>query len=160
MKTILMRTDKCSRWVGILVAAVVAIITSAVVANATQTITTPNAAKITFNLAPNTDSAAITPASNTSVLVMGCTTGANNIGVGHVSLLHLPQGGVFQNGIFEWVGLDRPGTITKGGSFMVGTHIVSIDFGGQVEIRIAGADTILVHNGSASSVTGNVTLIW
>jgi hypothetical protein len=30
----------------------------------------------------------------------------------------------------------------------------------QVDIRMASADTILIHNGRSSTVTGNVTLIW
>jgi hypothetical protein len=55
-----------------LLATFVAIITCLAVANATQTITTPNAVKITYNLAAGASSAAITPASNTSVLVLGC----------------------------------------------------------------------------------------
>jgi len=45
-------------------AAVVAIITSIVVANATQTFATPNAAYISYSLAASANSAAITPATN------------------------------------------------------------------------------------------------
>ena len=62
MKAIKMRIQKSSRPGVILLAAVVAIITSMVVANATQTITTPNAAFISYNLTTGTNSAAITPA--------------------------------------------------------------------------------------------------
>src|SRR5260370_31819764 len=75
MKAITMQIQKFSRPGVILMATLVAIITSMVVANATQTITTPNAASISFNLAAGTSSAAITPTTNRSVLVMGtCTT--------------------------------------------------------------------------------------
>ena len=45
-------------------ATVVAIITSIVVANATQTITTPNAAFISYSLAAGLNSAVITPTTN------------------------------------------------------------------------------------------------
>ncbi len=55
-------------------ATVVAIITSMVVANATQTITAPNAEFISYSLASGANSALITPATNRSVLVMGCCT--------------------------------------------------------------------------------------
>jgi hypothetical protein len=39
-------------------------------------------------------------------------------------------------------------------------HIVSIDSNHQVDIQVASADTILVHNGAASTMAGNVTLVW
>jgi hypothetical protein len=89
------------------------------------------------------------------VLVMGCST--NNLGVGQVSLLHL--GG---NVGMVWVGLESyaSAAITSGQSLTTGTHIVSISIDKTVEIQVASADTIRVHNGNASSRAGNVTLIW
>src|SRR5438876_12460878 len=109
MKAITMRMQKFSRPGVILMATVVAIITSIVVANATQTITAPNAAYITYSLAPGTSSAPITPATNKSVLVMGCCTTAGHEGVGQVSLLHSPST------FIDWVGLESSGTgITSG----------------------------------------------
>ena len=138
-------------------ATVVAIITSIVVANATQTITTPNAAFISYNLAPGANSAAITPATSKSVLVMGCCTTVG-AGVGQVSLLHLPS----PSSVIVWVGLESTGNaaITQGFSSTAGTHIVFIDFAHDVDIRVASADTILIHNGAVSTRAGNVTLIW
>src|SRR5207248_3340708 len=82
MKAITMRMQKFSRPGVILLATVVAIITSIVVANATQSITTPNAAFISYNLAPSANSAPITPTTNRSVLVMGCCTTLSDQGVG------------------------------------------------------------------------------
>src|SRR5438105_11788897 len=90
MKAIRMRIQKFSRPGVILVATVVAIITSVVVANATQTITTPNASFISYSLAAGANSAAITPATDRSVLVMGCCTTSGIQGVGQVSLIHVP----------------------------------------------------------------------
>ena len=134
-------------------ATVVAIITSVVVANATQTITTPNAAFISYNLAAGANTAAITPATNRSVLVMGCST--TNVGVGQVSLLHIP-------GAMIWVGLEStsPAAITQGDSDTAGHHIVYIDFDHLVDIQLASADTIRIHNGTNGTAAGNVTLIW
>jgi hypothetical protein len=147
--------QKFSRPLFILLAVVVAIITSIVVANATQTITTPNAAFVSFsNLAVGANSAAITPAANRSVLVMGCTTvGAN--GVGQVSLL--PSSGNY----IHWLGLEAAGSgITHGATGTATTHIVWIDETHVVDIQVASATTFRVHNGGSIPVTGNVTLIW
>ena len=155
MKAITMRIQKTSRPGVILLATVVAIITSMVVANATQTITTPNAAFISYSLAIGTNSAAITPATNRSVLVMGCCINTD-IGVGQVSLLHIPSTTI------EWVGLESPtgAAITSGHSSVAGTHIVYIDLGHLVDIQVASADTIRIHNGNTFTVAGNVTLVW
>ena len=159
MKAITMRIQKTSRPAVILMATVVAIITSMVAANATQTITTPNAAFIQFtSLASGADSAPITPAANRSVLVMGCCTTAR--GAGHVSLLHIPSGGM------NWAGVESftsgAPTTTGGSSATAGTHIVYIDSAHKVDIRVASADTIVVTNflPPGTPATGNVTLIW
>ena len=138
-------------------ATVVAIITSMVVANATQTITAPNAAFISYNLAANANSAAITPATNRSVLVMGCcTSGAQS--VGQVSLLHItsPSSFIVWVGVESYVGAD----FTQGHSYTAGTHIVYIDVVHKVDIQVASADTIRVHNANTGTMAGNVTLVW
>ena len=137
-------------------ATVVAIITSIVVANATQTITTPNAAFITYNLAAGADSPAITPVASKSVLVMGCCTTGGDQSVGQVSLFHIPSGGMV------WTGVESYGTasITQGSSSTAGTHIVWIDLQHTVDIQVASVDTIRIHNGAAATRAGNVTLVW
>jgi hypothetical protein len=150
-----MRIEKFSRPGVILMATVVAIITSVVVANAAQTITTPNAAFVSYSLAAGADSAPITPVASKSVLVMGCCTTANDEAVGQVSLLHFPSTFIL------WVGLESTNgaAITQGHS-AVATHIVYIDFAHFVDIQVASADTIRVHNADSSTKAGNVTLIW
>ena len=138
-------------------ATVVVIITSMVVANAVQAITTPNAALVTYSLAAGANSAPITPATSRSVLVMGCCTTSTtllNPGVGQVNLLHIPS-------IFYWVSLESGGSgITNGFGNGAGAHIVYIDVNHTVEIQVASANTILIHNGASSTRAGNVTLIW
>jgi hypothetical protein len=150
--------QKFSRPGVILMATVVVIITSMVVANATQTITTPNAAFVSYSLAVGANSAAITPATNRSVLVMGCETASGDLGVGQVSLLHSSLG------FIEWAGLEsyNGSVATTGGTTgSAGTHIVFIDGFHTVDIRTgASADTILIHNGAAATRAGNVTLVW
>ena len=160
MNAITKRMQKFSRPGVILMATVVAIITSMVVANATQTITTPNAAFISYNLTTGMNSAAITPATNRSVLVMGCNTSTNPAGGGQVSLLHLPNTGML------WGGLESPTegatttTTTAGSASTAGTHIVYIDSHHLVDIQVASADTIQIYNGFGATKAGNVTLVW
>jgi len=156
MKAITMRIQKSSRPLVILLATVVVIITSMVVANATQSITTPNAAFFSYNLAPGADLGPITPATNRSVLVMGCCTTAG--GIGQVSLLHSPSGGMTWAGLESFSGFNS--TITSGEISVAGTHIVYIDFNHKVDVRVASADTIIIHNGQSSTMAGNVTLVW
>jgi len=159
MKTIIVRTEKSSRWAAIVLATAVAIVTSAVVANATQTITTPNAVNVPYNLAAGANSAAITPVTNKSVLVMGCcTTYDLGFGAGQVTLQHNPSRG------FHWVGFEAYSggstTLTSGVSSTTGTHIVYIAYDHGVDIEVAGTDTIFVHNLASVIAAGNVTLIW
>jgi len=150
-----MRIQKFSRPAVILMATVVAIITSIVAANAAQTFTTPNSAFISYSLAAGTNSAAITPVTNRAVLVMGCNTNTTP-GVGQVSLLHFPSA------FIQWVGLESTNgaAITQGFSNTAGHHIVFIDFDHLVDIQVASADTIRIHNGATETRAGNVTLIW
>src|SRR5436190_23867948 len=110
MKAIRTRIHKFTRPGVILMATVVAIITTMVVANATQTITTPNAAFISYSLTGVANSVAITPATSKSVLVMGCCTTSGDLAVGQVTLLHIPSGGI------KWFGLENNATpaITSG----------------------------------------------
>jgi hypothetical protein len=158
MKTIKIQIQKSSRWLVIVLATVVLILTTMVVANASLTFTTPNAVKITYNLAAGANSTAITPAANTSVLVMGCCTTTGLLAVGHVSLLHTP------GTLMAWTGVEShsgmPTTFASGTSDAPGAHIVFIDAAHVVDIQMATVDTILVHNGSTGTRAGNVTLIW
>jgi hypothetical protein len=154
-----MRAQQSSRWGAMLLATVVGIITCLAVANATQTITTPNAAFISYNLAAGGISATITPAASRAVLVMGCctTNAPGQFSVAQVTLQRAPGVGML------WVGLEATpnATITQGGvSSAAGTHIVSLDSFHQVDIQVNSADTIRIHNGSGGVRAGNVTLIW
>src|SRR5262249_46644769 len=153
-------SQESSRWSAMLLATVVAIITCLAVANATQTITTPNAAFFSYNLAPGASSAAITlPASSRSVFVMGCNN--ESIGVGQVSLFHLPGAGMGWVGLESWGLAGTTTTTTAGLGGSAGTHIVYIDVSHLLDIQVASRDTILIHNNiGALPRTGNVTLIW
>jgi hypothetical protein len=124
--------------------------------HATQTITTPNAAKVTYNLAAGASSTAVNPAENTPVLVMGVQNNLGYRGVGQVSMLHIASS------FLEWTGLESPASaaITSGFSGTAGTHIVYIDYSHLVDIQVASADTFLIHNANSIAMSGVVTMIW
>ena len=139
-------------------AMVVAILTLAIMARATQTITTPNASFISYTLAPGANSAAITPVSNQSVLVMGVTNTSNYKGTGHVTLLRVPSNALV------WAGQESstPAALTSGFSAVAGTHIVYLDSAHTIDIQVNTADTFGIHSANLAGVTltGNVTMIW
>ena len=137
-------------------AGVVVVLTFAIAGHAAQTITTPNEAVFNYNLAAGASSGAITPASNTPVLVQGVQTAVGYRGVGHVSMLHVPSS------FLEWTGLESPSAaaITSGFSGAAGTHIVYLDFSHLVDIRVNTADTFVIHNANTIAQTGVVTMIW
>lgn len=145
-----------SRAPAVLLGVIMAVLTFTVVVQATQTITTPNAALVSYNLAAGANSAAIFPAANQSVLVMGTCTTLNFRGVGHVTMLRIPSS------FLEWVGLESHAgaAITQGFSGVPGTHIVYLDFSHQVDIEVNTTDSFRIHNGATAVRTGNVTLIW
>ena len=149
---------KPSRQAAFVLAAVVALVTSVVVVNATTTLTLPNSARVTYSLAAGANSAAITPAAGLPVLVMGVGTTIGFRGVGQVTLFRPTVAPLF----IEWTGLESPAAaaITSGFSGAAGTHILWLDFSHQVDIQVNTDSTIRVHNGSGAVKEGNLTLIW
>lgn len=151
-----------TRVAQLLLTGVVATLTLAIVAHATQTITVPNAASVSYALAAGANSGAITPVADAPVLVMGVQTAVGNRGVGHVTMLRPTVAPNF----LEWVGLESTGglgagaAITQGFSGLVGTHIVYLDFSHTVDIEVNTPTSFRIHNGNAAAQTGVVRLIW
>jgi hypothetical protein len=149
-----------TRVAQLLLTGVVATLTLAIVAHATQTITVPNVASVSYALAAGANSGAITPVADAPVLVMGVQTAVGNRGVGHVTMLRplvLPN-------FLEWVGLESTSiagaAITQGFSGVIGTHIVYLDFSHTVDIEVNTPTSFRIHNGNAAAQTGVVRLIW
>ena len=73
-----------------------------------------------------------------------------------MSLLHIPSW------FIQWFGFESVSipTITIGLGGLVGRHIVWLDGAHLVDIQVASADTILIHNIGMSTKSGNVTLVW
>lgn len=148
--------SKISRSATRLLVATVAVITLSVAARAVQTVATPNAAFVSYNLAPGASSGAITPPANQASLVMGTQTAVGYRGVGMVTMLRVPSS------FLEWTGLESTSgsAITQGFSGSAGTHILYLDFSHTVDLRVNTTDTFIVHNGNGSTATGNVTMVW
>jgi hypothetical protein len=150
------RFDRLSRWTQVFVAAMVLVLTMAVMVRAEQTIDTPNALVVNYNLVAGANSAAVKPVSSLPVLVTGVQNALGYRGVGEVSLLHVPSS------FLEWVGIESPtaAAITSGFSGTAGTHILYLDYSHLVDIQVASTDTFLIHNANSITMTGTLTLIW
>jgi hypothetical protein len=151
-----MKSSKMSRISRLVLAALVAVVALNIGMHATQTISTPNASKISYNLSAGASSAAVTPAESVPVLVMGVQNNLGYRGVGQVSMLRVPSS------FLEWTGIESPSAaaITSGFSGTAGTHIVYLDFSHLVDIEVASTDTFVIHNANTIAMAGVVTLIW
>jgi len=140
----------------LLVCGSVAVVTLTILAHAVQTVVTPNGLYVTYNLPAGATSAAVTPAPNTPVLVMGVQTNLGYRGVGEVTLMRVPSN------FLEWSGLESPysATITSGYSGTPGTHIVYLDYSHLVDIQVKTTDSFVIHNANTIAMAGHVTLVW
>jgi hypothetical protein len=145
-----------SRFSTLLLAGGVAVVALSIGVHATQTITVPNALRVTYNLAAGATSAAVNPAESVPVLVMGIQNNLGYRGVGQVTMLHVPSS------FLEWTGVESPAAaaITSGFSGTAGTHILYIDYSHLVDLQVAGTDTFYIHNANTIAMAGQVTLIW
>jgi hypothetical protein len=126
-----------------------------VVGKAAITAITPNAAVVSYSLAPGATSAGITPVTNQAVLVLGADTTNTDFGASMVTLNHMPTLGM------RWVGIEpATGTIVHTGSTAVGAHIIWIDQANKVGLQVLSADEFVIHNGGTTIHTGSVKLIW
>ena len=151
-----MTLSRFSRLSTLLLTAFVGVLALSIGVHATQTITTPNATKITYNLNAGASSTAVNPAENTPVLVMGVQNNLGYRGVGQVAMLHVASS------FLEWTGIESPAAaaITSGFSGTAGTHIVYLDYSHFVDIQVASTDTFVIHNANTIAMSGVVTLIW
>jgi len=151
-----MKHSRFSRITTLLFAGFVTVAALNIGVHATQSITTPNASKVSYNLAAGASSAAVNPAESVPVLVMGVQNNLGYRGVGQVAMLHVPSS------FLEWSGIESPASaaITSGFSGTAGTHIVYLDYSHLVDIQVASTDTFIIHNANTIAMSGVVTLIW
>lgn len=145
-----------ARVLTLLFAGIVAVVALNIAVHATQTISVPNASKLTYNLAAGASSTAVTPAESVPVLVMGVQNNLGYRGVGQVAMLHVPSS------FLEWTGVESPAAaaITSGFSGTAGTHILYLDYSHLVDIQVASSDTFIIHNANTIAMSGVVTLVW
>ncbi len=86
-----MKHSRFSRITTLLFAGFVTVAALNIGVHATQSITTPNASKVSYNLAAGASSAAVNPAESVPVLVMGVQNNLGYRGVGQVAMLHVPS---------------------------------------------------------------------
>ena len=146
-----------SRAISLFAAAVVAVVTLAVLVPATHAVALgPNAAAFTYSLAAGASSAPFTPIADKPIMITGIQDALGYRGVGFVSMLHV-------NGSFlEWTGIESPASaaLTSGFSGTAGTHIVYLDYSHLVDLKVNSPDTFVVHNANTITMTGSVTLVW
>jgi hypothetical protein len=143
-------------------AAVVTMLTLAVLGHAVQTITTPNALSFGYSLAPGGNSGNITPPLNLPVLILadqvGTVCGCDNVGSSLTTVVNSTV-----DGELVWNGFEsNKGGLNTGFTPVAGSHITFTDFGHLVDLEVTNATSFHVHNSSSSTFTynGNVTLIW
>ena len=137
----------------------VAVLTVAVAILAFSSVVNAGAATKFYNLQPGAISAPINiPVEDQPVLIIGTQTAIGYRGIGQVSLLRTKVSPFF----LEWVGLESPSAaaVTSGFSASQGVHIVYLDYSQEVDIEVASASQIQVHNGSTGVRTGYVKMIW
>ncbi len=158
--------DNISYAARLALAAAVAILTFAIVAHAAQTLTTPNAALIAYNLGQNA-SQQITLPSNVTVLVMGSDldfAGTGDRGVGQANLVRNSV-----EATLTWVAFDftlissgSGSGFTVGDSHNVIVPILSLDRVGYVHVRSTVGNNIEIVNADTTTPghKGSVTMVW
>ena len=158
--------DRLSRLARYTAAAVVGVLALATSADAVISTTTPNAAYYTYNLAAGAATANYAPPYNVPVNIMANCTTTGVRGVGQVTLNRFGPDAVF----LQWVGINSEpdGTVTHGYSSIEGTHILRVNYNGDVwlEVGTSGGpnsnnrDTLRIDNESTGTRAGAMTWIW
>lgn len=146
-----------------ILAVIVLLVTSALLVNATQTLTVPNAIVYRYVLpAGGNFNVGIPPSTyDRGILLMGTCVTPGDRGIGHVTLLRPSVAPFF----LMWTGVesDSPAATTpttSGFSDVLGTHIVYIDFSQTVDVEVLNGNGFRVHNGNAAAREGWITLMY
>jgi hypothetical protein len=141
-------------------AAIVAVVTVAILAHAAQPLATPNRLSYPYKVAPGANSGPITPASNIPVMILadqiGTDCDCDNVGSSLMTVVNSSN-----DHELVWNGFESDGGgLTEGFSPSAGTHIMYIDFSHVVDLEVSNATSFHVHNAGSETYNGTVTLIW
>jgi hypothetical protein len=124
-----------------------------------------NKLEYSYNLAAGATSAPIAiPAPNVPVSIIGVNTTLHNRGVGQATIMHVHTSA--SDAFLEWVGMDivtaqNSNPVPSGYTSIAGAHIIFLDNNGAVDIQVADANHIQIHNtGVYGPQKGNITFIW
>lgn len=161
------RYELVSRAVSLFLASLVAVVTLAVVVQAAQRITTPNAMTIPYSLAFPGQSAPIAIPVNTPVFVMGADTDFaknGNAGVGQATIIHNTSENHVKSVGFDWAHDTVFSEQVSPGSTIV---LFDLDQLSRVGVQSDGANLIVFNADDSSSGagipvghTGVITMIW
>lgn len=161
------RDERVRRTVSIFVASLVGVITVAVVVQAAQRITTPNAMVIPYSLAFPGQSAPIAIPVNTPVLVMGADTDFaknGNAAVGQATIIRNSSENDVKAVGFDWAHDTLFSVQASPGTTIV---IFDLDKLSRVGVQTDGANLIVFNADDSSSGTGipightgTITMIW
>lgn len=118
----------------------------------------PRRMSIPYDLAPGEFTADIEIPPNVPVSLTGVGLSSGFRGVASATLLSIAGDG----GFIEWTGLESTAgsVITQGFSGAPGTHILYLDWGHVVDVEVASATAIRIHNEAGAQRSGTITLIW
>jgi hypothetical protein len=134
----------------------VATLSIACIQRAMAVTVTSSAISYTYNLAAGQSTKLQDVPQDRPVFLMGYCDTLGFRGVGQVVIECEP------NSFLQWVGLNSndSGTITQGFSGTAGTHIVQIDFSGDVNINVADANDFEITNTSGGERSGSIVMLY
>jgi len=110
----------------------------------------------TFILPAGATSPAVNvPAENVPVLMMADQMTGGNIGEGQATILRSTT-----DAELDWVATDFFLGVTRSYNSSPGTHIFWTDYFGCVDVQVANATSVWVHNGCGFQQTVYLTFIW
>ena len=151
----MVRRETISRAASLLIAALIGVVTVAVIAHASQSITTPNAMQIPYDLSFTAESVPIALPVNQPVLVIGSDsdfTKNGNFGLGQATMnSNTNDQLIYLIAIDYGSGATSSFNVTSYGSI---TRVFELDAQGLVDLRTDGRTIFVLNLDNSSSGTG------
>jgi len=95
------------------------------------------------------------PAVSVPIHMMVAGNTCENRVVGQATILRAPHAK-----LLEWVGMDMGRAVTSNYTAVAGTHIIYADFAGNVDVQVASAIAIQIHNHAPNAQHVVLTFIY